>query len=421
MQVIAPRGTMDFLPGKVELWQYIAQTARTVFAQYGYEEIITPIFEHTELFLRGIGETTDVVNKQMYTFTDRGDRSITLRPEGTASVVRAYLEHKLHAAPQPVKLFYMGPIFRYERPQAGRYRQFHQFGAEALGSRDPALDVEMIAMSIEILRRLGLGNFLVHINSIGCPECRPKFRQVLRDHLAPQLDHLCPTCLERYEKNPLRILDCKNATCKAAAAGAPHAVDYLCAECAAHYANVRKYLAALNIAYQQNDLLVRGLDYYTKTVFEVESLDLGAQSAMCGGGRYDGLVEECGGPPTPGVGFAAGMERILLVLEEQGIKPPDQAGVDAFVICLGETVRAQGLMIVQSLRQAGLKAETDYGARSIKAQMKAADRLKAAKVLILGEDEAARGVVQVRTMGTGTQIEVPVSQVVAHLTQPPAE
>lgn len=417
MQVKAPRGTLDFLPGKVELWQYLQETARDVFTHYGYEEIITPIFEYTELFQRGIGETTDVVNKQMYTFTDRGERSLTLRPEGTASVVRAYLEHKLNAVPQPVKLFYMGPIFRYERPQAGRYRQFHQLGAEAIGSQDPALDVEMIAMSIEILRRLGLGHFLVHLNSIGCPVCRPAYREALRAHLAPALDTLCPTCRERYDKNPLRILDCKVDECHQAALGAPHSVDTLCDDCAEHYRHVKEYLDALGIAYMQDDLLVRGLDYYTKTVFEVESQDLGAQSALSGGGRYDGLVEECGGPPVPGVGFAAGMERILLVLEEQGIKAPYEQGVDAFVVSLGDSIRAHALNLVHRLRQAGLRVETDYLNRSMKAQMKAADRLKARRVLIVGEDEVARGVVQVRNMQAGVQEEAPCDSIVERLSR----
>jgi histidyl-tRNA synthetase len=313
--------------------------------------------------------------------------------------------------PQPVKLFYIGPIFRYERPQAGRYRQFHQLGAEALGSQDPALDVEMIAMSIEILRRLGLGNFLVHINSIGCPVCRPKYRQALRDHLAPNLEAICPTCRERYDKNPLRVLDCKVDECRTAAMGAPRSIDYLCPECAEHHAKVIAYLSELGIAYQQNDLLVRGLDYYTKTVFEVESLDLGAQSALAGGGRYDGLVEECGGSPTPGVGFAAGMERMLLVLEEQGIKPPKKQDADVFVVSLGSTVRLKALAIVQKLRQAGLKVETDYLGRSMKSQIKQADRLGTMKVIILGDEELARGVVQVRDMQGGGQEEVPINSV----------
>jgi histidyl-tRNA synthetase len=417
MDIKAPRGTIDFLPGKIELWQYIQEVSREVFSRYGYAEISTPIFEHTELFLRGIGDTTDVVSKQMYTFTVMDERSFTLRPEGTASVVRSYLEHGLGSAPQPVKLFYIGPIFRYERPQKGRYRQFHQLGAEAIGSQDPALDVEMIAMSIEILKRLGLGNFLVNINSIGCPVCRPTYRQALRDHISPNLDKVCSTCLERFEKNPLRILDCKVEGCKEVAQGAPKSIDHLCPECAAHYAKVCEYLSALNIAYQQNDLLVRGLDYYTKTVYEVESLDLGAQSALSGGGRYDGLVEELGGPPTPGVGFAAGMERILLVLEEQGIKSPHSTDVDVFVISLGDAVRTQALTITQQLRQAGLKVETDYLNRSMKSQMKQANRLGARQALIIGEDELAKGVVVLRDMQGGAQEEVPIAQVTAKLCQ----
>lgn len=416
MQVRAPRGTTDFLPGEVERWQWLQDVTRSVFGQYGYSEIITPIFEYTELFQRGIGETTDVVNKQMYTFTDRGNRSLTLRPEGTASVVRSYLERKLYSGVQPVKLFYIGPIFRYERPQAGRYRQFHQLGAEAIGSPDPALDVEMIAMSIEIFRRLGLGNFEVRMNSIGCSECRPAYRRALRAHLEPQLEQLCATCRERYDKNPLRILDCKLEGCQAAAAGGPRSLSFLCDECVRHFALVREYLEALGISYQLDEMLVRGLDYYTKTVFEVESSDLGAQAALAGGGRYDGLVAECGGPPTPGVGFAAGMERAMLALAEQGIVGPPARPVDAFVVSLGPTaVRAAALALVQSLRQAGLVVETDYLERSMKAQMKAAGRLGVTRVLIVGEDEFARGVVQVRDMRAGVQEEVPLAGVVDRL------
>jgi histidyl-tRNA synthetase len=415
MQLKAPRGTMDLLPGQVERWQWLQDTARSVFAQFGYTEIITPVFEYTELFRRGIGETTDVVNKQMYTFTDRGKRSLTLRPEGTASVVRAYLEHKLLNHPQPVKLFYIGPIFRYERPQAGRYRQFHQLGAEAIGSHDPALDVEMITMSIEIFRHLGLGNFLVHLNSIGCPVCRPTYREALRTHLAGNLDSLCAVCQERYDKNPLRILDCKLEGCRTAALGAPHSIDYLCDECAMHFDRVKEYLDALGIAYQLNDMLVRGLDYYTKTVFEVESQDLGAQSALLGGGRYDGLVEQCGGPATPGVGFAAGMERAILALDQQGIAGPPPRGVDVFVVSMGEAVRASALALVHALRQARLVVDTDYLDRSMKGQMKAANRAEAARVLILGEDELTRGMVQVRDMKSGAQEEAALTDVVQRL------
>ncbi|NLN19911.1 MAG: histidine--tRNA ligase [Firmicutes bacterium] len=415
MLVKAPRGTADLLPGQIERWRWVEEVARDVFRQFGYAEIVTPIFEHTELFERGIGDTTDVVNKQMYTFLDRGQRSLTLRPEGTASVVRAYLEHHMYSGPQPVKLFYIGPIFRYERPQAGRYRQFHQLGAEALGSQDPALDVEMIAMSIEIFRRLGLADFLVHINSIGCEVCRPAYKDALRAYLQPKLDGLCRTCFERYEKNPLRILDCKVAACQDAAKGAPRSVDYLCESCREHFDAVQKYLDALGISYELNEMLVRGLDYYTKTVFEVESRSLGAQSALLGGGRYDGLVEECGGPSTPAVGFAAGMERAMLALEEQGIQAPSTRGVDAFVVAFANDKRGQVLALVHQLRQAGLVVETDYLQRSMKAQMKAASRMNAARVIICGEDELSRDVVQLRDMTSGVQEEVPLATLVERL------
>jgi histidyl-tRNA synthetase len=415
MLVKAPRGTTDLLPGQVERWQWFEQVARNVFQQFGYAEIVTPIFEHTELFERGIGETTDVVNKQMYTFLDRGERSLTLRPEGTAAVVRAYLEHHLNSGPQPVKLFYIGPIFRYERPQAGRYRQFHQLGAEALGSQDPALDVEMIAMSIEIFRRLGLANFLVHLNSIGCEVCRPAYKEALRVYLKPRLGELCRTCHERYDKNPLRILDCKATECQDAAKGAPRSVAYLCDACRGHFDTVRGYLDELGISYVLNDLLVRGLDYYTKTVFEVESLDLGAQSALVGGGRYDGLVEECGGVPTPAVGFAAGMERAILALEQQGIQAPSVGGVDVFVVAFDNEWRGRALALVHVLRQAGLVVDTDYLQRSMKAQMKAAARAHAARVVICGEDELSRDVVQVRDMASGVQEEMSLTAVVDRL------
>ncbi len=415
MQLQAPRGTADILPGQVEKWQWLQAELHAVFAGYGYKEIITPIFEHTELFVRGIGDTTDVVSKEMYTFADKKGRSLTLRPEGTASVVRAYLEHNMAAWPQPVKLYYIGPSFRYETPQAGRYRQFHQFGAEALGSADPALDAEMIIISIAIYQRLGVRDFLVKLNSIGCPECRARHRAALQQHLAPVLERLCETCRSRYEKNPLRILDCKNEVCQALTADAPRTTAFLCPDCQAHFARVQQLLQAAGIAFELDERLVRGLDYYTRTVFEVHSADLGAQSALSGGGRYDGLVEACGGKPAPGVGFAAGLERALEVMDRQGITPPHGRGTDVFVVTLGQAVQVDAFILVQQLRQAGLLVETDYLQRSMKAQMKAADRLGVPWVLILGEDELARRVVQVRDMRTSTQTEAPLAAVAGML------
>ena len=409
MQVSAPRGTADILPGKIERWQWVQSIARTVLARYGYSEIVTPVFEHTELFVRGIGDTTDVVNKEMYTFLDKGNRQITLRPEGTASVVRAYLEHNMSAGPQPVKLFYIGPIFRYERPQAGRYRQFYQMGVEALGSADPALDAEMIILPIEIFRLLGLRNFLVKLNSIGCPVCRQQYRAALQAHIAPVLASLCDTCRGRYETNPLRILDCKSEQCQAAVAAAPRSVDYLCADCQTHFTQVQALLTAVGIPFVLDERLVRGLDYYTRTVFEVQSPDLGAQSALGGGGRYDGLVEACGGKPTPSVGFAVGLERVVEALEKQGNAPDLQRTTDVFVAPLGAAARVSAFTLVQQLRQAGFTVETDYLQRSMKSQMKAADRLAARWVLILGEDELAREVVQLRDMQAGTQEEAPLA------------
>lgn len=412
MQLRAPRGTSDILPGEVERWQWLQQEARTVFTRYGYREIITPVFEHTELFVRGIGEATDVVNKEMYTFTDKGGRSITLRPEGTASVVRAYLEHNMAAWPQPVKLYYFTSGFRYEKPQAGRYRQFHQLGAEALGSADPTLDAEMIAIPIEIYRRLGLGNFLVKLNSIGCPQCRHTYREALISHLTPNLARLCSTCRNRYELNPLRILDCKSAQCQQAIENVPRSVDFLCDECQHHFSLVQTYLNEMAIPFVLDDRLVRGLDYYSRTVFEVQSNDLGAQSSICGGGRYDGLVEECGGPATPGVGFASGIERVIEALARQNKNPSRTNEVQVFVASLGAAARLPTFKLVHQLRQAGLIVETDYLQRSLKAQLKAANRLGASTVVIVGEDELAKGVVQVRNMQTATQEELPLPQVV---------
>jgi len=414
MQVKAPRGTYDLLPGQIERWQWLIAQAREVFTQYGYGEIITPIFEHAELIERGVGETTDIVSKQMYTFSDKSGRRLTLRPEWTAPVVRAYLEHNLHARPQPVKLYYIGPSFRYERPQAGRYRQFHQLGAEAIGSADPALDAEMIAMPIELYRRLGLSRFVILLNSIGCPVCRPAYRQALRAALAPHLEELCPVCRTRYDLNPLRILDCKSEKCHELSAGVPASREFLCRECADHFAQVQAILEAFGLEYRLDDRLVRGLDYYTKTVFEVTSPDLGSQSSLLGGGRYDGLVEECGGPPTPGVGFAAGMERAMSVMEEQGLNPPVKGGPDVFVVTAGGSrageygVRLRGLALLNELRRAGLTAETDYMNRSLKAQLKAAGRLSSRFALIIGSEEMAKNTVQIKDMQQGTQEELPL-------------
>lgn len=406
MLTTRPRGTNDFLPGEVEKWQYLEDLTRQVCREYGYGEIRTPIFEHTELFTRGVGETTDIVEKEMYTFKDRGDRSNTLRPEGTAATVRAYVENKLYALPQPIKLFYSGPMFRYDRPQAGRYRQFHQFGVEVFGTDDPAMDAEVIAMAMDIYARIGLKNLELHINSVGCPSCRPILRDKLQEHFQPHLDKLCTNCQGRFERNPLRILDCKNEQCQTVGQGAPTTLNAACPDCAEHFTEVKAYLDAVGVQYVVDNRLVRGLDYYTRTAFEIMTQDIGAQSSIGGGGRYNGLIEEVGGPATPGIGFALGLERILLTAERQGIAFPLGGGPAVFVATVGNGVAKQAFTLMQELRQQGIGAEKDYLGRSLKAQMKYAGKLAAKLVVILGEEEYARGVVGVRDMQAGQQEEV---------------
>lgn len=410
MLTTAPRGTRDLLPGEVEKWHYLEETAHRICSEYGYREIRTPIFEHTELFQRGIGETTDIVEKEMYTFLDRGERSITLRPEGTASTVRAFIEHKLYNQPQPTKLYYLGPMFRYDRPQAGRYRQFHQFGIEAIGSDDPALDAEVVSMAMEYYHRLGLTNLELHLNSIGCPDCRPVYREKLKEFLRPNLQKLCANCQQRYERNPIRIIDCKLEACQEIAQGAPTTVSCLCPVCAEHFAQVKHYLELLEISFIVDERLVRGLDYYTRTAFEIMAPGIGAQNSIGGGGRYDGLIEECGGPPVPGIGFALGLERILITLEKQGVVLPSEPEVDAFVATTGEATRSEAFRLLAMLRRSGLKAEMDYLDRSLKAQLKYANKLGVRFTIIAGETELSRGVVVVKDMGEGTQQELPVAE-----------
>ncbi|NLY51757.1 MAG: histidine--tRNA ligase [Firmicutes bacterium] len=402
-----PRGTEDVLPKKSRIWRYIEDQLADIFELFGYEEIRTPMFEETELFQRGIGETTDIVEKEMYTFVDRGGRSLTLRPEGTAPVVRAYLQHKLYGEPQPVKLYYIGPMFRYERPQAGRSRQFHQFGAESLGTQDPAVDAEMIAIPVELFRRLELDDVQVEINSIGCPQCRGEYRSYLIDTLKPRINEMCADCQRRLERNPLRVLDCKDESCNRVKFGLKPILDFLCSECKDHFQAVQDYLDLLEIPYIINHNLVRGFDYYTKTVFEIVYSGLGAQSAVAGGGRYDGLIEEIGGPSVPAVGFAAGMERLLLTLEDRGWEPPVTSGTAVYVAGLGETRKAV-VDLVFGLRRAGIAAEMDYLNRSLRAQMKAANRLNAVWTVIIGEDELEKNQAVVRHMESGRQEEVPL-------------
>lgn len=407
----APRGTKDILPDTVGDWNYVEGEIRELCRRFGYSEIRTPIFEHTELFQRGIGEGTDVVDKEMYTFTDRGERSITLRPENTASAVRAYLQNKLYAQSNLVKLFYIGSMFRYDRPQAGRMREFHQFGVEALGEANPAVDAEVILLAMNLLEGLGLKDLELSINSVGCPKCRSKYRTMLQDFFRDKLEDLCEDCRSRFERSPLRILDCKKDSDKPYMADAPKITDCLCEECADHFAKLKELLTSAGISFTHDPRLVRGLDYYTKTAFEIKYPPLGAQSAVAGGGRYDGLIEEMGGNPTPAVGFATGLERLLLALESQNLLPEKNRSVDAYVVALGEAAQAEGFKLLNSLRQQGLSAAMDFAGRSMKAQMKQANKLGAKYSVILGEDEIAEGVVMLRSMGDSSQAKVPMNQV----------
>lgn len=406
MLTAGPKGTNDILPGQVEKWHYLEQIIRDICREYGYSEIRTPVFEHTELFLRGVGDTTDVVEKEMYTFEDKGRRSLSLRPENTASAVRAYVEHKLYAQPQPIKVYYVGPMFRYANVQAGRYRQFHQFGAEVFGSNDPAVDAEVIAMAMDFYGRLGLENLELHINSVGCPKCRADHREELHGFLRPNLDKLCKLCQGRLERNPLRILDCKEAACQEVSQGAPTTTGCLCPDCAQHFARVKACLDSIGVKYIVNERLVRGLDYYTNTAFEIMANDIGAQSSIGGGGRYNGLIEQVGGPVTPGIGYALGLERILATMEQQGVEAPGGLNFDVFIAALGDAAKVRGFAILNDLRRAGLVAEMDYMGRSLKAQMKYAGKFSTRFTVIIGDEELHRGVAVLRDMAAGAQEEV---------------
>lgn len=411
----APRGTHDVLPNEIPEWRFVEEMFRDICARYGYREIRTPIFEQTDLFVRTVGETSEIVMKQMYTFTDPGGERWTLRPEGTAPVVRAFIQHSLDYGMPLVKLFYIAPIFRYERPQAGRYRQHHQAGIEALGASDPTLDAEIIALGVDFLTAIGIEGYEIHMNSVGCPHCRPSYRTALINFLTPHAQRLCPDCQRRLHANPLRILDCKNDACKALTENAPPIVDYLCDECASHYAQVLQTLEHLGIACVQDHRLVRGLDYYTKTTFEFLHGELGAQNAILGGGRYDGLIEECGGKPTPGIGFGCGLERLLIVRQQLGKHIAQEAIVDVFVCTVGAEVRNTALRVLYDLRRAGIRADMDYLGRSLKAQMRFADKLGATYAVIIGSDELKQGMITVRSMDKSEQDQVPLNEVVDYL------
>lgn len=402
----APRGTADILPEEQAYWRHIEGKAEDTARLYGYGRIDTPTFEDASLFARSVGEGTDIVNKEMYLFKDRSDNELSLRPEGTASVCRAYLEHGMDNLPQPVKLFYFADIFRYERPQAGRYRQHHQFGCEAIGEASPMLDAEVISMALNFFSSLGLVNFSLQLNSIGCKKCRPIHLQKLKEYYDPLKKGLCADCLIRLEKNPLRLLDCKKPGCQEAADEAPKSTDYLCEECHQHFQSLINYLQALGISYVLNPRLVRGLDYYTKTVFEIQPLEGGSQSALGGGGRYDDLIAMLGGKTTPAIGFATGIERIVLNLKSQNVAVSASAKPSLYIACMGDTARIEALKIAASLRDSGVSVIVSTGDRSLKAQLRQANTVGATNTAIIGDDEVKAGTVMLRNMENGEQQEI---------------
>ena len=407
----AIKGTQDIMPDEVYKNQFIEQTVLDIARKFGFREIRTPVFEHTELFQRGVGETTDVVQKEMYTFDDKGGRSITLRPEGTAGAVRSFLEHGLFNEALPQKLCYILNCYRYEKPQAGRWREFQQFGVEMLGAGAPAADAEVISLANEIFAFLGVEGLELQLNSIGCPECRKKYHAALKEYFEAKKDELCPTCLGRLEKNPMRILDCKSPVCSEIGKDAPAILDYICEDCSAHFESVKKYLDKMNIEYTVNPRIVRGLDYYTRTVFEFVSTQIGAQGTVCGGGRYDGLVEELGGPHIPSLGFGMGTGRLLMLLEAQGIELPKPSGCDLYIAPMGENASFEAAAIVADLRAGGISAQTDVVGRSLKAQMKYADKIGAKYTMVLGDDEIAGGKAKVKNMDSGESTEMELAEI----------
>ena len=402
----AIKGTKDVLPKDVHKNQYIEATALDIAEKFGYKEIRTPAFEHTELFQRGVGDTTDVVQKEMYTFDDKGGRSITLRPEGTAGAVRSYLENGLCNEALPQKVCYVGPCFRYEKPQAGRLREFHQFGVECFGTSSPLADAELIALGKSIFDTLEVKDLNLEINSIGCPTCRAEYHKALKEYFSSRSDELCTTCQDRLERNPMRILDCKSPVCSEIAKGAPVVIDYLCDECKEHFDKVQEYLKAMNIEYTINPKIVRGLDYYTKTVFEFVSSSIGAQGTVCGGGRYDGLVDELGGQKTPSLGFAMGLERLMLLMEAQNAPFPEASVPDLFVVALGDKATLKAVEIVKDMRAEGFTALLDLNQRSVRAQMKYADKLGAKFNIVIGDNEVDTGIAKLKNMITGEETEI---------------
>lgn len=416
MLTSAPKGTKDILPSQVYKWHYVEKAFADLCGRYGFSEIRTPSFEHTELFARGVGDTTDIVQKEMYTFEDYGKRSITLKPEGTSPVARAFVEHKAYADVQPTKYYYNTPCFRYEKPQSGRLRAFHQFGVEVFGTSDMIADAEVICLANDFLQELGIKNVELQINSVGCPECRKAHRKALRDFLRPKYDELCDTCKDRYERNPLRILDCKSPVCQELVKGAPLMIDYLCDDCKQSFEQVQKNLTSMGVEFVVNPGIVRGLDYYTKTAFEFVTTSIGAQGTVCGGGRYDHLMEELGGPPIPGVGFGLGIERLLLTMEANGIEIPEPDTTEVFIAVMGDEAKAFGLKLLHQLRQKGVRAEMDSLARNIKGQFKYANRIHAKKTVVIGENELAEKKVSIKDMATSEQREVDMDNILQELT-----
>jgi len=412
LYIKVPKGTQDILPEDISKWYYIEDMIKEILNKYGYKEIRTPFFEYTDLFVRGIGESTDIVTKEMFTFPDRKGRSLTLRPEGTAPVIRAYLENNMDRISKVIKLFYLGPMFRCEKPQAGRFRQFNQFGIEVIGTKSPSADAEVILTVLDVYKKLGLKNLEILINSVGCKKCRANYIQKLKKYLKDKKDFLCSECKERYIKNPLRVLDCKKDSCKKIIESAPVIIENLCQECELHFSEVKSYLNDQKIVFHEDPRLVRGLDYYTKTAFEIISRGLGAQNAIGGGGRYDDLVEELGGKPTPAVGFAAGIERMIIAIDQQKVKWPVEKGLDIFVAKVNEKNKDTAFRLLQKIRNTGLSADMDYSEGSLKSQMRIANKAGVRYTVIVGEEELSKNMVILRNMQTKEQKEIKIDNII---------
>jgi histidyl-tRNA synthetase len=406
------KGMNDILPEDSTTWQFLEQQARKIFGTYGCQEIRVPVVEKTELFCRSIGETTDIVEKEMYTFNDKSEHSLTLRPEGTAPVIRSFIQHKLYNKDQVSKLYYMGPMFRYERPQKGRYRQFHQIGAEIIGIDDPRIDAQVLAMLSHYFDAVGIDDVSLQINSLGCPKCRPGYREVLISYLQQRIEQLCPDCQRRCASNPLRVLDCKSTSCQEATVDAPSVLDHLCSDCDSHFSSVQKNLDLIDISYSINNRMVRGLDYYTKTTFEMVTNSLGSQNAVAAGGRYDGLIEELDGPSLPGIGFAMGLERLVLLLGAKNITPPSPR---LFITTLGEQAELIAFKLLQQLQRHGIHAEMDFSGKSLKAQLRRADKLNCDFALFLGENEIESGTAQLKKLVDGSQTGIALDGIFAQL------